>query len=152
MESRRVIKSVLHNFLGTYISRYSDFDGYWVFGFLVDDLNEVEFDLLDKTAGKTDTPWGFAKLLAAARFQDQMRKARFEEIRVKDARLRIARLPQTVSGPVNGRLCTGHHIRLFAEAIMDSGRRYQREAKIFVAPHDPRVESRSTRPDDRWSR
>lgn len=48
MARRRVIKSVLHNFLGTYISRYSDFRGYWLFGFLVSNRFdfESEFDLL----------------------------------------------------------------------------------------------------------
>ncbi len=35
---RRIIKAVLDNFLGTYTSRYSDFHGYWLFGFLVKDL------------------------------------------------------------------------------------------------------------------
>ena len=36
MPTRRVIKSVLHNFLGTYTSRYSDYNGYWLFGFMVE--------------------------------------------------------------------------------------------------------------------
>jgi len=30
--------AVLKNFLGTYTSRYSDFQGYWLFGFLVPGL------------------------------------------------------------------------------------------------------------------
>ena len=37
----RVIKSVLQNFLGTYASRYSDFEGYWLFGFLIADVDAL---------------------------------------------------------------------------------------------------------------
>ena len=41
MATRRVIKSVLSNFLGTYVSRYSEYDGYLLFGFLVADFDEL---------------------------------------------------------------------------------------------------------------
>ena len=33
MPSRKVLKSVIQGFLGTYVSRNSDFDGYLLFGF-----------------------------------------------------------------------------------------------------------------------
>jgi hypothetical protein len=46
MKPRRIIKGVLHNFLGTYTSRYSDYDGYWLFGMLVRDVEELSIDLL----------------------------------------------------------------------------------------------------------
>ena len=42
MATADVIKSVLRNFLETFASRYTDYDGYWLFGFLVEhDLNEL---------------------------------------------------------------------------------------------------------------
>ena len=50
MTSRRVIPGVLHNFLGTFTSRYSDFDGYWVFGFLIESMDRVRIDLLSEAA------------------------------------------------------------------------------------------------------
>ncbi len=34
MATRRAINGVLGNFLGTYVSRYSDYDSYWLFGFI----------------------------------------------------------------------------------------------------------------------
>ena len=40
--ARRHLKSVLAGFLGTYTSRYSDFQGYWLFGFIVEVI-----DLMD---------------------------------------------------------------------------------------------------------
>jgi hypothetical protein len=45
MPGRRSITGVLCGFLGTYTSRYSDFDGYWIFGFLVAQVVDVKFDL-----------------------------------------------------------------------------------------------------------
>ena len=50
MTSRRVIPGVLHNFLGTFTSRYSDFNGYWIFGFLVEKMDSVRIDLLAELA------------------------------------------------------------------------------------------------------
>jgi hypothetical protein len=55
MATRRVIKSVLRNFLGTYTSRYSEIRGYWLFGFLVPDLGELHFDLLSRRADRLET-------------------------------------------------------------------------------------------------
>jgi hypothetical protein len=75
MAKRKVVKSVLRNFLGTYMSRYSDYRGYWLFGFLVSDLLESEFDLLDRGAGDSETPLAIAERLAATRFEDELRKA-----------------------------------------------------------------------------
>ena len=50
MASRSVIKSVLWNFLGTYMSRYSDYDGYWLFGFLIEDMGELEINILGQSS------------------------------------------------------------------------------------------------------
>jgi hypothetical protein len=50
MASLRAIKCALHNFLGTYSSRYSEYSGYWLFGFLVNDLTRIDFDLFERGA------------------------------------------------------------------------------------------------------
>ena len=76
MSSRRIIKGVLHNFLVTFTSRYSDFEGYWVFGFLVADMDTVAINLLDaSTESADDKPLTFAKRLAVQRFAEQIAKA-----------------------------------------------------------------------------
>ena len=46
MVSERAMKSVLHNFLETYTSRYSDYDGFWVFGFIVETMLPANIDLM----------------------------------------------------------------------------------------------------------
>jgi hypothetical protein len=47
MARRRDLKGVLRNFLDTHVSRYSDFDGYWLFGLLMHDVGDLlEIDLV----------------------------------------------------------------------------------------------------------
>ena len=46
MATRKALNSVVHNFLGTFVSRYSAFKGYWLFGFLVADDEPLRLDLL----------------------------------------------------------------------------------------------------------
>ena len=53
MTTRKAIKSVLDNFLGTYISRYSDYDGYWLFGFLVKESPHLKINLLSTNVDTT---------------------------------------------------------------------------------------------------
>jgi hypothetical protein len=75
MATRRVIKSALANFLSTYTSRYSDFDGYWLFGFLADALVEIPIDLLENAVDSSHSPLEIARRIATAKFSDQCRKA-----------------------------------------------------------------------------
>ena len=110
MSTRRVIQSVLHNFLGTYTSRYSDFNGYWLFGFLVESLDCFEFDLFAADCNSPVAVDEFARQLAVARFADQLRKSMLERSRVREARLSIRRLPKTIIAPVNGRPSDGRGV------------------------------------------
>ena len=72
--------------------------------------------------------------------------------RIVDRRdwIRAADLTMTVgldsaAGTINGHNATGHIVRFRARAVTDLGRSYERTASIFVAPHDPMIESRSLR-------
>ena len=87
MASRRVIKGVLGNFLGTYVSRYSDYDGYLLFGFLVGELGELRINLLGQSVSDPDSPRGVAVLSAVARFEDQRRKGGLAASRIREASL-----------------------------------------------------------------
>jgi len=143
---RRTIKGVLHNFLGTYTSRYSDYDGYWLFGMLVGDVGELKIDLLSPSAATSaSAPVAAAIQLAAQKFREQMEKAGLSVSWVREARLDITRLPDSRRGPVNGRVCAGHDVRFVARVVSDYGKAYESEMSVFVAPHDSGVELRSTR-------
>jgi hypothetical protein len=141
MAKRRVIKSVLRNFLSTYTSRYTDYEGYWLFGLLVGDIGELEFDLLVR-GGNSDTPLAAAKQFAARKFADQVRKAGLEPALIREARLRITKRPDVIKGWVSHYPCVGYDVDFRAAAVMDDGRRYGCDQVLFVAPHDPRVELR----------
>ena len=145
MTTQRAIRGVLGNFLGTYTSRYSDFDGYWLFGFLVDSLSDQEIDLLATACDGRKSPICFAIESAAAKFEDQMRKAGLERSQVREASLSIRRLSEPLMGAVNGRPSAGYNLSFKATAMMESGRRYESERIVFVAPHNPKFELRSTR-------
>ena len=149
MATRRVIKGVLGNFLGTYVSRYSDYEGYWLFGFLIDYPGALRIDLLMPIVGDPNTPLGVAIRSAADKFRDQCRKANLTPALLREAWLTISQLPGSVRGSVNGRPCDGYSLRLATGAVTDNGRKYEREQVVFVARHNAAVELRSTRADER---
>ena len=142
----RGIAGVLHNFLGTYTSRYSDYEGYWIFGLLVNELEELRIDLLSLNESSTEkTPIETAKLIAAQKFKEQIEKAGGTLACIREAHLDIKKLPGSENGIVNGRVCTGFTARFAARAVSDHGKAYEGEMSIFVASHNPQVELRSNR-------
>jgi hypothetical protein len=144
MSSRKAITSVLHNFLGTFSSRYSDYQGYWLFGFIVSDLERAEVDLMSNT-DLANSPWEFARRHAQTMFMDQVAKARLDSTWIREANLQMTKSPESCQTPVNGYMCAGNKINLVARAVLDNAREYRHCIAICVAPHDPSVERRSTR-------
>src|SRR5688572_19645518 len=144
MATRRAIRAALRNFLGTYTSRYTEYGGYWLFGFLVGDLVELEVDLL-RQGGAPDSPTGHAVRAATAKFEDQLRKAGVARAHVEKAWLTIRKRPERVQGSINGHPSPGHDLCFLAGAVMDSGLRFECEEVVFVAPHDAGLELQSGR-------
>src|SRR5690349_5434411 len=143
MTSRHVIPGVLHNFLGTFTSRYSDFDGYWLFGLLVESMKPVKIDLLTESVeDPVSTPLGFACQLAAQKFSEQIAKASLPREWFREAYLDISRSERSRLGVVNGQTTSGYDVRFQAHAITDLGKVYDCTSSIFVAPHDPGIELR----------
>jgi hypothetical protein len=140
----KAINGLWHNFLGTYTSRYSDYDGYWLFGWLVNDVDELTIDLLSR-----DPDWvGSGPRVAAIRralltFHEQMEKAALDVSCAREARLDITKLPESWSGFVYGRARADYYFRFVATVVSQRGKTYQRQQVVFVAPHDPTVELRS---------
>lgn len=146
MTSRRAIKGILHNFLGTYTSRYSDYDGYWLFGMLVTDLTQLNLDLLDFGGSAPEiTPVSSAAKLATAEFKDQVQKAGLSLSCIQSAHLTITKSLDPSDGQINGCPCVGYDVSFMATAVSDHGKTYKHEKSVFVAPHDSKVERRSVR-------
>jgi hypothetical protein len=146
MGRRRSIKSMLHNFLGTYTSRNSDYDGYWIFGFLVRDLTQLTIDLChsDISASKRKAT-NEAVRLAVANFKDQRQKARLNISWIQSAHLTITRSSIRRPGRVNSQRSFGYTLSFLVQARSDFARAYTCEKSLFVAPHDPALELRSAR-------
>lgn len=149
MAKRGVIKSVLRNFLATLISRNSDWDGYWAFGFLAFDLVHVDFDLLAPIADSSDTAiLAFFRSFSFERFQDQIFKAHLASSALSEACLSIERVPEKIELSINGHASIGRHLRLIVMALSDREVRYRCEMIAAVAPHNPAFEIKSTRTRD----
>lgn len=142
MTTYRVMGSVLHNFLCTYTSRYSDYRGYWLLGQLPwSDLRQGTFDLLG-LAPEGDGPAEAARRLAIHRFAEQVRKSGLTLSAVREATLQIARAQEVIRGWQGDQRADGHMVRFSAQSVMENGRVYQDDRTMFVAPHDPKKERR----------
>ena len=144
----RRINGVLVNFLRTYTSRYSDFQGYWLFGFLVVDLvNELRIDLLAPSTDRHGPALDLASRLASEKFHDQVRKGGIAPDRIRGAWPTIRRSFALAEGTVNDSACLGYRVGFRIEVLMDGRRRYEQEVQLFVAPHNPELERRRSRGD-----
>lgn len=141
MPSPRV-QGVLGNFLSTYTSRHSDYDGFWLFGFLIPELGDADFDLLVAGSRGSDDLLREAHLLAAEEFQNQLGKSGLDRSRVAAATLRVEQL-LPARHVVGGVARDGRNFRFVAEARTDRGHRFECRRTIFVAPHDPQIEHRA---------
>jgi hypothetical protein len=146
MPTRRVIQSVLRNFLETLISRNSDWRGYWVFGFVINDLDRIDCDpLLPADRSPAETPIEYVRSLATIKFQDQLSKAGLNPIRIREATLLIERLPGNVEVQFYPFTTPGYRLRFRVSALTDLGKAYECEHIVAVAPHNPDRETQSTR-------
>jgi hypothetical protein len=146
LPSCRILKSVVYGLVGTYTSRNSDYDGYWVFGLVLDDLQDARLDLLCTGVGPVGRrPWSFARRLAVAKFREQLMKAGLDGGCVRTAELLIHTLPGSSRGFVNGQASDGRTVLFTARVETSTGRLFERAVSVFVAPHDARVEQRSIR-------
>lgn len=140
MASRKMLNSVLHNFLATFASRNSDHAGYWLFGQLSDDLDWWSVDL------RSDPPQGalpveVARRLAVRRFREQVCNAGLDMSVVAEALLTWSRVEPMV-GWLGGHEVSGHRVVLLVRVETYAGRVLEQSLVCFVAPHDPCRERR----------
>jgi hypothetical protein len=142
MPSTRVLRSVVHNALDAYVSRYSSYQGYWLFGFLVANLDRLDFDLL-APQGSSGTPFEAAEARAVRVFREQLAKAGLEVGRVRKAGLTLRR-GRVANVVVEAFTASGWelHASIAVDAVSD--RAFHAERLLFVADHNPRLERRST--------
>jgi hypothetical protein len=135
MSKVRAIKGVLGNFLGTFVSRYSEYRGYLLFGFLVEHLGEMRVNLLKPVVSDADTPHAVAVRIAVVKFAEQLQKAGLERSRVRGARLTIQKLQGEYSEIIYQALRSGFRISFVAEALMDNGKLYKHDCTFREVAH-----------------
>lgn len=146
MKTRRRITGVLCSLLDSFGSRYSDFDGYWIFGLLLRESETFSIPLISTDYIGSDLPvLKKAKAISRHILREQMQKAHIPIECISDAILRIRKLEDGRSGLVNGRVTEGFLVSVSADAISDYGKNYRAEKFLFVAPHNSALEARSTR-------
>jgi hypothetical protein len=144
MATQRVLRSVTKNFLATYTSRYSDRDGYWLFGFLSDNP-QIEIDLLGDRYRRSGEPSEDARLFAMDAFVDQLAKAKVAETRLRSARLSISTSPEKTERVAGGTLRQGREMTFVVVVTTDAGTTYDARCTKFVSPHDSSLELKSAR-------
>lgn len=148
MKIRRQITGALCGLLNAFSSRYSDYKGYWMFGLLIRESDSFSFDLMREGEVAVDSP-----LVVAARqrarliFQEQLQRSHIPGHCVAEVKLTIKKEVEGLLGSVNGHTIQGFQVSLSAEALSDLGKKYQCKKLLFVAPHNPTIECRSTRWD-----
>ena len=148
-----MLKGVLSGFLGTYTSRYTDYKGYWLFGFL--GLSPLlGIDLLGDSQSRGEEPVELARCLAIDAFADQLSKVAIPESCVRRAGLVIRIVGEPVQEVAGGSLRRGNHLAFDVEVETDQKKVFRATRTVFVAAHNPAVELRSTRADEevtRWT-
>jgi hypothetical protein len=136
MHRRRVIKSVLHNFLGTYTSLSSRYQGFWLFGFLVEEIDQIRIGLLEPNApGSSFKSVERAEELAIHSFTEQLEVAGVPKSFIQTAHIDIQKSSVTQMYEIDRRLIPGSVVTFSVEAISDLGKSYTYETCLFVAPH-----------------
>ena len=151
MPTRRRIKSVLHGFLGTVVSRHSKSNGYWLFGVFEHTLAGRRINLLGvgntpETSGANSVngelgPEDFDGVaqLARRKFAEQVYRHGFEMDILASAEWVIARCAPALETHASGFLRRGSYFVFRATVGIDQ-RAYQRQTVVFVAPHEPTLE------------
>lgn len=141
MPSARVLRGVVGNVLGCYLSRHSTFDGYWLFGFLVPELEELAVDVLAPVASD-DSPVVKAAGLAQRVFREQLAKAGYPLADITRAMLVLSK-NEPMQVVHEGRLGDGWRVVARLSVTTAAGHAFGAERSVGVCPHDPRLETRS---------
>jgi hypothetical protein len=121
--------------------------GYWVWGQVERQLNGLTVDLLAEPP-ESATPMDAAVRLATGKFREQLEKAGLPLSLVRAATLNVSLGAEKVRDRINDHDAEGHIATFRVTAKLDNGRDLERALSVFVAPHDPRLEFRSSREEE----
>ena len=141
--NQRILRSVLAGFLGTYTGRYSEYQGFWLFGFL-ELQSPLEVNLLNKSKS-TASYESIASDLARVKFSEQLQKHGFEVSIIRHAVLTLSSEAQAVTRMAGDFAREGFDTIFRVSVVTGTEKRLEDVKIVFVAPHDERFERRSGR-------
>jgi hypothetical protein len=138
---------VLRDLLASITSRNSDYRGYWLLGFMVEDLLEgFQIDLLRAVPQNPAEPIEVLCALARGRFQGITASYGIPIERLSSAILQGKVIASAVQGAPMAGARRGWMAHFSANAVVDGNRRhYEAFIDVFLSPHDPAKEFESTR-------
>ena len=145
MPRRRLLNGVLDNLLDLLVSRYTDYDGYWLFGLLTSEHKPIKLSLIRPQGTLQHPVEHYLEHLAHAKFEHLLLRSGLLASHVTAAGLVLTRSETQVNRIAGQHVRWGYMMTLEAWASSDLGRTYRRKRGVFVSPHDPRFEHRSTR-------
>lgn len=151
MARRKSIIGVLDGFLGAYLSRYNDFEGYWIFGQLANTCDPqltISLTAQERDSFPTVTESALhcrLRFCAKELFCEQLGKHGIPTSWIGEASLNLRRGTESQPIAVNQVNKAAQEWSFSACARTDLGKLFVRERKLLIAPHDPSVEIRSAR-------
>ncbi len=149
MPSRKMLKGVIRGFLGTYVSRNSDYNGALLFGDVIDHLTVDEINLTESAPTPPSmtpehaliglarfkfqdqmTPEHALTALARFKFQDQLSKSGLPLSVVRSAILTIRKCDPSAT--------CGSEVLFTVRVESDLGRVYEDGVREFIYPNKPR--------------
>ena len=131
MPSRKLLKNVIRGFLGTYVSRNSDFNGALLFGDVIDHLTVDEINLTESAPTPPSMTAEHAlTALARFKFHDQLFKVGLPLSVVQSATLTIRKCDPSAT--------CGSDLLFTVRVETDRGRVYEDGVREFIYPNRPR--------------
>lgn len=134
MSRRKQFNGVCHDILGTFVSRYNDYNGYWALGqyvALLENLRKSELQL--KLSDVTETPENHVIAVSKEYYRGAV-------LRMMEANS----MPQAwlVNATIKVSIVAPDKVACEIEIVSDLGRSYRSERTISVGRHDPVIELR----------
>ncbi|NWJ25955.1 hypothetical protein [Rhizobium sp. RM] len=134
MSRRKQFQGICDGILGSFVSRYNDFNGYWALGQYVSVLNNLgERQLQLKLTHATETPDHPAFALSEEYYGGAVLRM-MEANAMPPTWLADATIRVSIVAPAK--------VMCEIEIVSDLGKTYRSERTITVRPHDPAVELR----------
>jgi len=139
-----IIKSIIDGYHGAFTSRNADYRGYWIFGFIVNELEGLEIDLLlpYPKPTKAISPMEAIEALARYRFQSIVYRHDFQIELIKEAitENQVTQKSQYITSLKEGVLRPARGVHFKTSIVTMSGKRYNTQTIKYIRPHSPRME------------